>query len=120
MRIARAIPPVLAASFLLYGFYASSIAQHEMHYVRHRYVPVDSLPYAYFQTMRLAVCGAACFCAFTLKQRQGWLWTMVTIAVVFNPFLPVRLDRGTWQIFDLITGIIFLISVPTIWKSATP
>jgi hypothetical protein len=88
-----------------------------MHYVRHRYVPVESLPYAYFQILRLVVCGTACFGAFALKQRQGWLWTMVIIAVLFNPLLPVRLDRGTWQAIDLATGIVFLVSIPLLWKS---
>ena len=118
MKIARAIPPVIAAALLLFGFYASSIAPHQMHYVRHRLVPVDSLPYAYFQIMRLVVCGASCFGAFTLKQRQGWLWTMVIIAVLFNPILPVHLDRGTWQLIDLVTGIIFLVSTSMVWKSS--
>lgn len=118
MKIARIMPPVLAAALLLFGFYASSVAPHEMHYVRHRYVPVESLPYAYFQVLRLVVCGAACFGAFTLKQRQGWLWTMVILAILFNPLLPVRLDRGTWQAIDLATGIIFLVSIPVLWKSS--
>jgi hypothetical protein len=117
MRIARAIPAFLAAALLLYGFYDSSIAPHAMHYVRHRSVPTDSLPYAYFQVLRLVVCGAACFGAFTFKQRQGWLWMMVIIAVLFNPLLPVRLDRGVWQVIDLATGIIFLFSVPMFWRS---
>jgi hypothetical protein len=87
-----------------------------MHYVRHRLVPVSSLPYAYYQVMRLAVCGAACFGSFTLKQRQGWLWTMVIVAVLFNPLLPVRISRETWQVIDIVTGIIFLVSVPMLWK----
>lgn len=111
MKIARTIPSVLAAALLLFGFYASSVAPHQMHYVRHHFVPVDSLPYAYFQIMRLVVCGAACFGGFTLKQRQGWLWTMVIIAVLFNPILPVRLERGIWQTIDLVTGIVFLVSI---------
>ncbi len=89
-----------------------------MHYVRHHLVPVDSLPYAYFQIMRLVVCGAVCFGAFTLKNRQGWLGTMAIIAVLFNPLLPVRLDRNTWQVIDLATGIVFLISISPVWKSS--
>ena len=117
MKILRTIPLVIAAAFLLIAFYDSSIAQHEMHYVRHRLTPIGGLPYAYFQIMRLVVCGAACFGAFTLKQRQAWMWTMIIVAVLFNPVLPVRLDRGTWQAIDLLTGIFFLVSVPQFWKS---
>jgi hypothetical protein len=115
-KIARVVPAVLASVLLMYGFYASSIAPHEMHYVHHRFVPVDSLPYAYFQILRLVVCGAACFGAVSLKQHQGWLCTMVIIAILFNPVVPIRLDRVTWQAIDLAAGITFLVSILPFWK----
>ena len=118
MKIARTIPPVLAAAFLLFAFIAPFVMPHEMHHVRHRLVPGSPLPYEYFQLLRLVVCGAACYYAFSLKQHPGWLWTMVAVAVLFNPLLPVMLSRGTWQVIDLAAGVVFLASIPTFWKLA--
>ena len=111
------MPAIIAAALLLFGFYMSSIEPHEMHYVRHRLVPIDSLPYAYFQTLRLVVCGVACLGASILKNKRGWLWAMVAIAALFNPIVPVRLDRAVWQFIDLATGLVFLVSIPWFWKS---
>ena len=116
-KILRTLPAITAAALLLYGFYETSIAHHEMHLVRRRYVPDDSLPYVYFQVLRLAVCGAACFGAFVLKHLQGWRWTFVVVAVLFNPVLPVRLDRGAWQVIDLATGFVFFVSIRPLWKT---
>ena len=115
-KILRTLPAITAAALLLYGFYETSIAPHEMHLVRRRYVPDESLPYVYFQVLRLVVCGAACFGAFTLRHRQGWLWMFVGTAVLFNPLVPVRLDRSIWQIVDLAAGITFLASTVFFWN----
>ena len=117
MRVARILPSILAAVILLYGFFDSAFNAHATHYVRHRADSVGSLPYGYFQFLRLLACGAASFGAYTLRQRQGWLWTMVIIAVLFNPIAPVRLSRDTWQPIDLATGIAFLASVRALWRS---
>jgi len=119
-KILRALPAIAAAALLLYGFYKTSIVPHEMHLVRRRYVPDESLPYVFFQVLRLAVCGAACFGAFTLRHRQGWLWTFVILAVLFNPLAPIRLDRSIWQIIDLIAGITFLVSTVFFWNLSRP
>ena len=117
MKFARITPAVLAAALLLFSVYDSAINPHATHSVRHRMATVGSLPYGYFQILRLVACGAACFGASTLKHRPAWLWTMVIIAVLFNPIAPVRLDRGIWQLIDLATGIVFLVSVPMLWKT---
>lgn len=88
-----------------------------MHYVRHRLVPADELPYAYFQALRLVVCGAGCLCAATLRKLPFWLWAMAITAILFNPFIPARFSRSTWQVIDVIAGVIFLCAVFPIWRS---
>jgi hypothetical protein len=69
------------------------------------------LPSAYFEVLRCAVCGAACYGAFKLKTRHGWLWAMVGVAVLFNPIVPARLSREAWQVVDAAGGIFFFASI---------
>jgi hypothetical protein len=69
------------------------------------------LPNAYFEVLRCAVCGVSCYGAFKLRGRQGWLWTMVGVAVLFNPIVPARFSREAWQVIDAAAGIFFLISI---------
>ena len=68
-------------------------------------------PYSYYQTLRWVVCIAAAFAAHTLYQRarQGWMWIFIAVAVLFNPIAPFYLDRGTWQVWDAATGVIFFV-----------
>jgi hypothetical protein len=40
------------------------------------------------------------------KQRR-WMWLYGSIALLFNPFLPVSLSRDTWSVFEL--GIALLL-----------
>jgi hypothetical protein len=40
----------------------------------------------------------------------------VGTAVLFNPLVPVRLDRSIWQIVDLAAGITFLASTVFFWN----
>lgn len=79
---------------------------------------VPDLPYGYFQILRWVVCGASCLGAFMAmeKDSKGWLWTMVGMAILFNPILPIRLGRETWQVLDLVGGIVFLCAIPIFKK----
>jgi len=56
-------------------------------------------PYAYYQILRLAVCAGAAFLAFTeaKNERRGpWIWSLAGTALLFNPFLPIHLEREAW------------------------
>lgn len=70
-------------------------------------------PYSYYMLLRDFVCIVTVYLALTAnKARQtGWLWSFIGIAVLFNPFLPVYLERSTWTAIDLITACIFLVSL---------
>ena len=84
----------------------------------------DEQPASYFRLLRLAVCGATAFSAFTLSgtctpQMKAWKWTFAAIAILFNPFLPVRLDRISWLVIDTTTAIILLLSCVLV-RPSTP
>jgi len=60
-------------------------------------------PYAYFSLLRVVVCGCAAYLAWLLfeSERAGWGVALGGVALLFNPFLPVYLTRGIWQVIDV-------------------
>ncbi|MBA4313050.1 MAG: hypothetical protein C0417_10520 [Chlorobiaceae bacterium] len=69
--------------------------------------------YGYFVLLRWAVCGISAFCAYfsySLKRIQ-WTWMFAILALLFNPVVPVGLDRQTWVYLDVATGLFILASI---------
>ena len=67
-------------------------------------------PYGYYQILRLVVCGAGGYIAYTAyEMKKMWaVWLFGFIAVLFNPLFPIHLDRELWAVIDVICGILFL------------
>lgn len=72
-------------------------------------IAVGKHPYSYYTLMRFVVCLVAAYGAFLASERrqQGWLCTFGVLALLFNPFIPVRLDRSTWAVLDVAAAIAF-------------
>jgi hypothetical protein len=70
-----------------------------------------SLPYGYYTFLRFVVTGWALFIAWGEYQRagtvNGWSVGFVLVAALFNPLVPVHLDRGTWAYLDLGSAALF-------------
>ena len=68
-------------------------------------------PYGYYQILRWVVCGVGAYSAYRAYEsgHTGWAWVFGIVAVLFNPIMPFYLERGTWQILDLVAAIPFLI-----------
>lgn len=70
-------------------------------------------PYGYYILLRWVVALSAVFLvwiAYCLK-KIFWLFLMGIVAILFNPIIPVHLDKGTWVIIDFIVAILFLVSI---------
>lgn len=67
-------------------------------------------PYAYYQFLRLVVCGVGVYVAVTAYQwRRMWaVWLFGMAAVLFNPFAPIHLSRDLWQPIDVGCAALFL------------
>lgn len=89
--LAFKISRIIAAAMLLWA-----LAEHQ---------------YGYFTLLRFVVfgiCGYGAYISFGLN-KIGWIWTFGVIAVVFNPIIPIHLDRDTWKMVDLgVAGILVL------------
>lgn len=68
-------------------------------------------PYSYFQITRWVVCAISAYNCYILQNENNkfWPWIFGMVAVLFNPILPFYFAKSTWQLLDLISGIIFVI-----------
>lgn len=72
---------------------------------------VADLPYGYYQFLRIFIFGVSVYAAHKcyLNNKIKWMWVFGVIAVIFNPFLRIHLDKETWQIIDIVTAVIQLV-----------
>lgn len=82
-------------------------------------IAVGDLDYGYYQILRIIITIFAIIFAFIFKDFKNNILTtiMIIIAILFNPILPIYLDKEIWVILDFISSIIFLISAINIIKS---
>ncbi len=84
------------------------------------YVPIGMLilaifplPYGYFMLLRLVVTVAAAYVAYEnfSKNTQNWGVVFVFIALLFNPFYTIHLDKTLWTAIDLVVAVLFFINL---------
>ena len=44
----------------------------------------------------------------TRQAPRAWTWMFVAVALLLNPFLPIRMQRAQWQPIDLYLGILLI------------
>ena len=73
-------------------------------------------PYGYYIFLRWVVCGVAIINAigFLESKLTGWVLVFGALAFLFNPFIPVYLDKSSWVAIDLISAIVFFLSAYSI------
>lgn len=67
-------------------------------------------PYGYFMLLRLVVCGAAAWLAYSLLQGPALRslgWTFVGIALLFNPVFKIHFERETWMALNVLSAVPF-------------
>ncbi|MFL6728117.1 MAG: DUF6804 family protein [Sphingomicrobium sp.] len=69
------------------------------------------LPYTYYVLLRIVVCGACAYLAFSEADagRIRWAWILGSAAVLYNPILRIHLNRELWSMINLAT--IWLVAV---------
>lgn len=67
-------------------------------------------PYGYYQLLRWVVSIGAFYKAYELSKSSHsfWKWVLIALGILFNPIRPFYLDRETWQILDIVGGVILL------------
>lgn len=87
------IPTIVAAALLLLAAVGAWSSQYE-------------------EIVRWAVVAAALYTAFIAyeKNKQGWLWCMVFVAIVFNPVSPANFDWRMWRVIDALGAVAFFMA----------
>lgn len=70
----------------------------------------DGWQYGFFTILRFVVFATTAYVAWMAYegQKEKWVWIFGFVAVLFNPFFPVHLDRDIWVVIDLITAVSLL------------
>jgi hypothetical protein len=65
--------------------------------------------------LRFVVCGVngygAYLCVMELNKPR-WAWAFGIIALLFNPFIPIHLNREAWAPIDLVVAVFLIASIP--------
>ena len=75
-------------------------------------------PYIYYTLLRIVVCGTSAFIAYKAYEFNIKTWKHIAgfIAILFNPIVPICLNKETWVVIDLIAAVIMLLSIWMIKK----
>jgi len=70
-------------------------------------------PYGYYVLLRWVVTISAVFLLSLVyeSKKTFWLFLMGIVAILFNPIIPIYLDKETWIVIDFIVAILFLVSI---------
>ena len=70
-------------------------------------------PYSYYILLRWVVSGSSFYSGWVFSQlkNHSWTWFFFIAGILFNPIIPVYLNRSTWQIIDLVFAVIFFVSL---------
>lgn len=85
------------------------------------FIAMAELPYGYYQILRFVICGISIYVAIEANERKNptWVWTMVVMAILFNPLIPIRFKKEDWQVVDCIAGFIYLATIPMLRSKCT-
>lgn len=77
------------------------------------FIAILNLPYGYYEMLRIVITVYAAFFAFKLSaaKQNGLMLIMIAILILFNPISPMHLDKGLWMLLDIVSAVIFLVSL---------
>lgn len=85
---ARSFPLIVSVILLIFALFAGSV------------------DIGFFTFLRWVISASSAYYLYVIyKNNQGWgfwVWVFAILAILFNPIVPIYLDRDTWQFFDLI------------------
>ena len=66
--------------------------------------------YGFYMMLRLIATVGAVYWALRVHREgmEGWVWAFVVLALLMNPFVPIRMHRTDWQPIDLVLGVLLL------------
>lgn len=70
-------------------------------------------PYGYYQILKWVITLSSAYIAnhYFKGNNEKYGWIFISIAILYNPILPIHLVRSTWEIINIITAIVFAYSL---------
>lgn len=70
-------------------------------------------PYVSSALMRILICAVAVYCVFLANSERKSFWVLVfaAIFVLFNPVIPIHLNRQMWSVSSIASGSLLLLSL---------
>lgn len=61
--------------------------------------------YGCYVFLRYISCAVFTYLAFKAyaQEKESWTWILGAVAVLYNPFFTIHLNRGLWSVVNLIT-----------------
>lgn len=74
---------------------------------------IDGLPYGFYSLLKLIVFFTIGYLAWLAIKSKNllWAWLYGLIIILFNPIIPIYLNRDIWVIVDVFTAFIIIISL---------
>ena len=68
----------------------------------------DFLSRGFYQILRILVCGVSGYFSFKFwkGKHYNWAWVLGIIAILFNPVVPIEIDKNAWKQIDFFTAVI--------------
>lgn len=76
-------------------------------------VAVAPMPYGFYTFVKIIVCGSAgvtCYQLWDKGHKGAWLYVWGAIAILFNPLIPISMEKEIWMFVDAVAGLIFFYS----------
>jgi len=73
----------------------------------------DGWPYGFFTLLRFVIFAIAAYIVWMAYEakKEKWVWIFGFLAVLFNPFIIIHLNREIWSFIDLIVGVFMIVSI---------
>lgn len=77
---------------------------------------IGDRPYAVYQVLRVVTTAtAALLVALGAVHRRWWVvWLFGVVALLFNPFAPIRMTKADWRVIDGVSAGLFTLAAITV------
>lgn len=74
-------------------------------------VPFFRWPHGFYVMLRFVVSLCAVFYVWTASSlgKTTWTWVMAGVTLLFNPIVPIRMQRSDWRMVDVVVAATFAI-----------
>lgn len=74
---------------------------------------ISGNPYSYYIFMRWALCAIFLYCSYNMliNRNRFWLFIYLLLSIIYNPIVPLHMNRDIWTVINLISIVLILTSI---------